>query len=77
MRRFQQFLVSNEDVRYCEDLGRRANHRIFYIEVEGRTISGILRENGSFIEKVKLRNIILIVGANDVRCATSCIGTAI
>uniref|UniRef100_A0A8W8NUD9 SGNH hydrolase-type esterase domain-containing protein n=1 Tax=Magallana gigas TaxID=29159 RepID=A0A8W8NUD9_MAGGI len=71
VRRFQQFLVSNEDVRYCEDLGLRANHRIFYRGVGGRTISDILREDASFIEKVKPRNIILIVGGNDVRRATS------
>lgn len=71
VRRFQQFLVNNVDVRYCEDLGLRANHRIFYRGVGGRTILGILREDASFIEKVKPRNIILIVRGNDVRQTTS------
>lgn len=71
VRRFQQFLTSDADVRYCEDLGLRENHRIFYRGVGGRTISGILREDASFIEKVKPHNIILIVGGNDVRRATS------
>lgn len=69
VRRFQQFLTSDADVRYCEDPGLRENHRIFYRAVGGRTISGILREDASFIEKVKPHNIILIVGGNDVRRA--------
>lgn len=69
MRRFQQFLLSDADVkRYSEDLGQRANHteRIFYRGVGCLTISGFLREDASFIENVKPRNIILIVRGNDV-----------
>lgn len=54
----------------------------------GRTNPSILREDARFIEKVKSRNIILIVGGNDVQRATtlkefcsksliSCIGTTL
>lgn len=71
VRRFQPFFVSDADVRYRKDLGLRPTHRIIFRAVRGCIISGILREDATSIEKVKPHNIVLLVGGNDVRRATS------
>lgn len=68
MRRFQQFLESNDDVRYCKDLGLRGIHKLIFRGVGGRTI---LLKDAELIVKVHPHDKILIVGENDVISATS------
>lgn len=59
MRRFQQFLESNEDVRYCKDISLRGIHKLILRGIGGHTI---LRKDAELIVKVHPNDKILNVG---------------
>ena len=71
VRRFSDFAKHGADVRYKPSLGLERSFNIHYRGVGGRKALDILRRDAFFIEQVRPRFIVLMIGGNDVNSEKS------